>query len=1020
MQLKGLVSVFTVIFIAISLYQLSFTQLVNNFESKQKAKVTQQIKANNSGLDINSVNAQNLINERLRVVLDSLGTTKIGMGKSYQKAKEEQLSLGLDLQGGMNVTLEVGLEDLIKGLAANGADPAINNAINKAAELRIKSQENFIDLFISQFKLQNPNAKLANYFTKTGNSEINYNSADEKVIEYIKREANGAVKNTYNVLLKRIDKFGVAQPTINLDENKDIITVELAGVQNPEKVRNLLQNTARLEFWETWSNYEVLDGFVKGNKALKGFLSGETKDSTGATTKADTIGAKSLKDLVGGNTDSKDTSLEARQKRNLIENPLVSLFAQVFNPEVNPKTQKYYENSRIALVFAKDTAKLNEYLALPLVKTAFPANCKFIYGITEPKLREQDKTLLYMYAIKTVPGSDKPRLTGETVNKTRADFDPTTGEPAVYMEMNQEGANVWRQMTGQNIGRQLAVVLDDIVYSAPNSQGEIPNGSTQISGSFTTEETNDLANILSSGKLDAPARIVQEQIVGPTLGKENIASGKMSFLIAFAVIFLLMLVYYNTSGVVANIALIFNLLFTIGVLSALHATLTMAGIAGLVLTIGMAVDTNVIIFERIKEELSSGKSHEDAVNIGYRRSLPPVLDGHFTVFLTAAMLFIFGLGPVKGFATTQMLGIVLSLFCGILLSRLITYLFMRKGKHLEYFTGISKSVFRKFHFKFIEMRKYAYVISIIVLILGVASFFNGFEKGVEFKGGRNYTVQLGKEVSTNNIREGLKKVFNNYPQVKTAGASNSYMIVTDYMKDYAGRDAEQKVQEKLYEGLKSIGAVSTDFQTFQAKGIISSNSVQPTISDDLQKGAIRATIISIAIIFLYILIRFRKWQYSLGTVIALLHDVLVMLAVFSFLHKVVPFSLEIDQHFIAALLTVIGFSMNDTVIVFDRIREYFAKRPGASKTSVINDAINDTLSRTIMTSLTVFLTILILFLFGGDATKGFAFAMLIGVITGTYSSIFVAAPVLVDLDKSETLSQEVDRDKKIEALKEMA
>jgi SecD/SecF fusion protein len=1001
---------------------LSFTQAVNNFESKQKSKVEKEIKAVNPQLDLKSVKGQNTVAERLRIVLDSLSGQKIYLGNTYQKAKDQQLNLGLDLQGGMNVTLEVGTEDLVKNLAINPADPTITMAIADAVKLKESSQDNFINLFVQAFKAKNANARLSNYFARSGNNRITLTSSDDEVVNYIREEAKSAVNNTYQVLQKRIDKFGVAQPTINLDENKDIITVELAGVQNPEKVRQYLQSTARLEFWETYSNYEVIDGFNIADKALKGFLSGEKPSTDTSKSTADTSKKTTLSDLAGANSTStsKDTTQAGKIAEFKKDNPLVSLFAQPINPEVNPKTNKYYENSSIAIIYAKDTQAFSNYMRLPLVKANFPSNCKFIYGRPDLKMREADKNLLIIHAIKTIPGTDKPRLTGEHVTQTRNDFDPITGEPAVYMEMDQTGANEWRKLTGQNVGRQLAVVLDDIVYSAPNSNGEIPNGSTQISGSFTTEETKDLANILKSGKLDAPARIVQEQIVGPTLGKENIAAGKYSFLIAFAVIFVLMLIYYNTAGMVANIALILNLLFTVGFLSSIHATLTMAGIAGLVLTIGMAVDTNVIIFERIKEELSLGKNHLDAVNEGYRRSLPPVLDGHFTVFLTAAMLFIFGLGPVKGFATTQMLGIVLSLFCGILVSRLITYLFMRKGKHLEYFTGLSKSVFKKFNFKFIEARKIAYVISVIVLLLGVASFFNGFEQGVEFKGGRNYTVTLNKEYQTNQIREALKNSFGSYPQVKTAGGENSYMITTDYLKSNTSKDVENAVQVKLYEGLKQMGATDMDEATFRAKGITSAITVQPTISDDLKKGAVRATIISILVIFVYILLRFRKWQYSLGTVIALLHDVFVMLAVFSFLRKVVPFSLEIDQHFIAALLTVIGFSMNDTVIVFDRIREYFAKRPGADKKQVINEAINDTLSRTIMTSLTVFLTILILFLFGGDATKGFSFAMLIGVITGTYSSIFVAAPFLVDLDKGETLGQEVDREKKIAELKELA
>jgi SecD/SecF fusion protein len=1009
MQLKGLVAAVAIVITGISLYQLSFTQFINSFEAKKRKLAAKQVSAAQPQLDTKSVAYETAVTERLRVILDSVSTEKVGFGKTYQKAKEQQLSLGLDLQGGMNVTLEVGLEDFIRNMAAIKGNTAVEDAIKAALTAKASSQENLITLFLNAFKKNNANTKLASVFVKSSTTAITLNSSDAQVEQYLRDEAKKAVKNTFLVLNKRIDKFGVAQPNINLDENKDIITVELAGVQNPEKVRNMLQASARLEFWETYSNHEIFDALDKANKAYKGYLAGDKTDSN-----------KVVKDTLGNkpaNTKDSNANKQAEADKFFEENPLYKIF-QPSQAQQDPKTGGYINSSIVGYIAAKDTAKFTQVMNLDIVKANLPKNLKLMFGMADRSIRDKDKSILVIHSIKMRPGREDAPLTGESVENTRADYG-ANGQPAVYMNMNSDGTNIWSDMTGNNIGRNLAVALDGIVYSAPTSNGKIPNGSTEISGSFTPEETQDLANILKSGKLEAPARIVQEQIVGPSLGKENIASGKMSFLIAFLAIFALMLVYYNTSGMVANIALVFNLLFTIGVLSALGATLTMAGIAGLVLTIGMAVDTNVIIFERIKEELMSGKNHKDAINEGYRRSLNPVFDGHLTVLLTAVMLYIFGLGPVRGFATTQILGILLSLFCGILLSRLITVLFMSKGKHLEYFTGISKSVFRKFHFKFIEWRKFAYVISAIVLLLGVGSFFNGFDQGIEFKGGRSYTVKLNKEYKTEDIKTALKAQFGSVPAVKTA-PNNSMIIVTDYLREYTGKDAEGKVQQKLFDGLKALGATSDDIETFKVKGITQSNAVQPTISDDLKSGAMWAIGASIVIIFIYILLRFRKWQYSAGTVIALLHDVFVMLAVFSFLRHVVHFPLEIDQHFIAALLTVIGFSMNDTVIVFDRIREYFAKRPGVAKATIINEAINDTLSRTIMTSLTVFLTILILFIFGGEATKGFAFAMLIGVITGTYSSIFVAAPVLVDLDKTDTLSQEVDKDKRIADLKEQA
>lgn len=575
------------------------------------------------------------------------------------------------------------------------------------------------------------------------------------------------------------------------------------------------------------------------------------------------------------------------------------------------------------------------------------------------------------------------------------------------MSMDKEGARIWAKMTARNVGKPIAIVLDDIVQTAPNVISEIPNGESRITGNYSIPEAQDLANLLTVGKLQAPAKIVQDQVVGATLGKETIKGGSMAFIISFLIIFGLMLIYYNTSGWVANIALIFNLFFTVGILAALGATLTAPGIAALVLTVGLAVDTNVIIFERIKEELTKGKNYQTAVSEGYRRSLPPVLDAHVTTLLTAMILLYFGLGPVKGFATTQILGICLSLFCGILLSRLVTEMFTNKQKHLEYFTGISKRVFKHAAFKFIEYRKVGYTIFAIVCVLGIASLFHGFDQGVEFKGGRSYTVKFAKPVTNTELIAALKPAFGENPIVKSIGTNNQMNITTSYLIDKQGEKVDEQVQAKLFEGLQKYLPAGTDLNTFmKSKDFIqSSQTVLPTISDDLKAGAKWATFMSILIICFYIFIRFRDWRYSLGTIVALLHDVFVTLTVFSFGRHLNLFPMELDQHFIAAVLTVIGFSMNDTVIVFDRIREYSASMKGATKTEIINKAINDTLSRTIMTSLTVFITILVLFIFGGEVTRGFAFAMLIGVITGTYSSIFVAAPILVDFAKDKDLGK---------------
>ena len=625
-----------------------------------------------------------------------------------------------------------------------------------------------------------------------------------------------------------------------------------------------------------------------------------------------------------------------------------------------------------------------------------------MYGKAEsndPKFKD----ILTLYGVKTLDNG-QAELEGDHVSNAAQDFDER-GRIAIRMNMDKIGTTIWAKMTTRNVGKPIAIVLDNFVYSAPNVNDPITTGNSQISGNYSLKEAKDLAEILESGKLPAPAKIVQFQQVGPTLGKESVKGGGLAFLVSFIVIFALMLLYFNTAGWVANIALILNLLFTIGVLSALGFTLTAPGIAGLVLTIGMAVDTNVIIFERIKEELSKGKNYATAVNDGYRRSLSPVLDAHVTTLLTAIILAYFGLGPVLGFATTQIIGILLSLFCGILVSRLITDIYTNKNRHFEYFTDISRKIFKHAAFKFIEYRKYAYGLSGIILILGVASFFNGFDEGVEFSGGRSYTIKFDKPVNTDEIRDELKVVFGEAPIVKTVDTKNQVNITTSYKIKETGTNIDTEVEGLLFKGVSKQLPAGTSFNTFETVYKQRSQTVLPTISDDLKAGAQKATIFAILVICLYIFIRFRDWRYSLGTIVALLHDVFVTLIVFSFLRKVVPFPLEIDLHFIAAVLTVIGFSMNDTVIVYDRIREDAKLMKGGDNASIINRAINETLSRTIMTSLTVFLTILILFIFGGEVTRGFAFAMLIGVITGTYSSIFVAAPILVDFGKGKSLSK---------------
>ena len=1016
MQLKGLVRFFAIALTLICLYQLSFTWFVNSHESAMEKKATewlkrfptaeQQYPGNKELQAAYTDSLEDLKKTRLLRLLDSTKDTKLAFGlTTYRSAKEKELMLGLDLQGGMSVTMEVGLDGLIKSLSNYTKDANFNKALDAAVARKANSGADLITLFLEEYSKVSPEGKLAPFFTTKSASAVKIEDSNAKVENYLRKQAEAAFNNTFRILRTRIDRFGVSSNNINPDPAKGRINIELAGVNDKDRVRNYLQSTANLQFFEvyTWENKDVQSGIVAADKAVQDYLTGAdkvatvvdtTKASSAVQPKGDTSKTATISSLASKATPAKTDSAAIKAT----ENPILRLM-QITQPYQAENGRPVYP-AALGYIQSKDTGTLNDYLAMESVKSKFPSNLVFMYGkaeLDDPKAKD----ILTLYAVKTLDNG-QAELEGDRIAGASQDYDER-GRIAIKMNMDKVGSNIWAKMTTRNVGKPIAIVLDNFVYSAPNVNDPITTGNSQISGNYTIKEAQDLSEILESGKLPAPAKIVQSQTVGPTLGSESIKGGAMSFGIAFLVIFALMLLYFNTGGWVANIALILNLLFTIGVLSALGFTLTAPGIAGLVLTIGMAVDTNVIIFERIKEELTKGKNYSAAVNEGYKRSLAPVLDGHITTLLTAIILAYFGLGPVLGFATTQIIGILLSLFCGILVSRLISDWYTNKNRHFEYFTGISKKIFNHANFKFIEYRKYAYMLSAVIFVMGIASFFHGFDEGVEFAGGRSYTVKFDKAVDPEMIRQDLKTVFGEAPIIKTVDVKNQVNITTSYKIKETGNNIDAEVERKLYEGLTKYLPTGTSFDTFENTYKQGSQTVLPTISDDLKAGATKATLFAVLVICLYIFIRFRDWRYSLGSIVALMHDVFVTLIVFSFLKDFVPFPLEIDQHFIAAILTVIGFSMNDTVIVYDRIREDSAMMKGTPNAAIINRAINETLSRTIMTSVTVFLTILILFIFGGEVTRGFAFAMLIGVATGTYSSIFVAAPFLVDFGKGRAL-----------------
>lgn len=1036
MQLKGLVKFFTIALILYSLWRLSFTFMAISADKKINAVVDRQVAA--ASANLNDIQKDSLFDAVYSNITDSMQNQEIfnllGLKFKYADVKAKELQLGLDLQGGMSVTLEVGVDSLIRSMSNNPKDGALMAALAAANDQRNASSEDYVTIFGKAYEKLNPGGNLAALFTKPSQKQLTLNSSNAEVLSVIRTEARDAINRTHKILSTRIDKFGVASPAINLDEAKGVITVELAGVKNPESVRKYLQSTARLQFWEVYTITEIIQGLAKANEASTTyFKSLKGEDTTTVAQKAaDTakVAAAEPKDTAGTENTLENTlegslsqlentapdagSLEDKKRDE-------SLFTYLM-PAVDQNGQPMQGTPIIGILEKRYAKKVLDLLNnVPAIKRNFRNDVRFLIGENPNRAKNAPVEYVGLYAIKT-GNKDAAKLEGDHVSDARFDFEQQSGTPMISLEMDEEGADKWAKLTRENIGRPIAIVLDDYVHTAPTVNTVIADGRSQITGSFTPKEGTDLANILKTGKLPAPAKIVQEQLVGPTLGQESIDGSVKAFSISFLVIFLLMLIYYNTAGIIANIALTLNVLFTFAIFAELGGTLTMAGIAGIILGIGMAVDANVIIFERIKEELALGKTHAESVKLGYQHSYAPVIDGHVTSLITAFILLYFGLGPIKGFATTQIIALTLSLFTGIIVSRLITDIYLNKGRHFKYFTKFSQGIFQKANFQFIKARKIGYIISAVLILAGIAAFFNGFHYGVEFSGGRMYTVQLDSKHATQDIRHDLQPYFGNHPVVKTLGSNNQYSITTDYLIAEPDLKVGEEVMTKLYTGLKEKGYIpqGTDLNTFKTQTIHGIQSVSPLISKDLVKGAKLATIVSVLAICIYIFIRFRKFQYSVGTVISLAHDALVTVAIFSFFKDIVPFSLEIDQHFIAALLTIIGFSMNDTVIVYDRTREFFRKEPNGNKADIVNRAINSTLTRTIMTSLTLFLVAVILFIFGGEVIRGFAFAMSIGVLVATYSSIFIAAPLLIDLDKRNTLSVEEDKDARIKKVKEQA
>lgn len=1001
MQSKGAIKLFAIILALVCLYQLSFTLVTRGVEADAREY------ANNDPI-------------KEKEYLDSIGPKgvyNIGVKDyTYRECKEREINLGLDLKGGMNVTMEVSVVDLVRSMAGqNVEDPTFKKAVERALELQRSSNKDFVTLFGQAFSEVDPNASLAAVFANIENQDkIKFNSTNEQVLKVLKEESDAAISRSFNILRTRIDKFGVSQPNIQ-QLGSGRILVELPGVKEPDRVRKLLQGTAKLEFWETYTFGEVAPGLVAVNTMLakeskKDSLAGNltsTLDSTAtpdssltAATPAEDTSKVSLVDKMGkDSTAAKDTAGGKTFEEFARENPL---FAVLFPSDGQVRTQeeKNLVDKQCVIGYAliKDTAKVNRILEREDVKAALPKNLRLMWTV---KPRSAETQSLELIGIKSSGRDGKAPLDGAAISDARQDFGQFNSKPEISMRMNPDGAKVWKRLTGENVGKSIAIVLDDYVYSFPNVQGEIAGGSSSITGDFEINEAKDLANILKAGKLPAPARIVEEAVVGPSLGAEAINNGLMSFLVALSIVFIFMAVYYSKAGIIADITLICNMFFIMGVLASLGAVLTLPGIAGIVLIIALSVDANILIFERVREELRLGKGIRLAISDGYKHAFSSIIDSNVTTLLLGIILYSFGSGPVQGFATTLIIGILCSLFSAIFISRLMFEYLLDKNKEIPFWTNATKDPYKGINLPFVENRKKYYIISALVIVAGIVSIgMKGFNFGVDFDGGRTFVVQFDKNTSTQEIRESLAKPFGEAPDVKTFGTDNRYKITTDYLIEENTAEAQAAVTKALYEGLKGQFA-GIDQAKFEAVKIINSQKVGPTVADDIKSSALLSIFFGCVLMFLYILVRFKKWQYGLGATVALLHDVLLILSIFSIFNGILPFTLEINQDFIAALLTVMGYSMTDTVVVFDRIREYLGIHPNSDKKLVINNALNSTLSRTMNTSLATFFVLLAIFIFGGDVIRGFIFALLIGILVGTYSSLCIASPIVIDFDKKE-------------------
>ena len=958
MQNKGLIKFFAILFALVCIYQLSFTFVANSIEKDAKAYANGDF-------------------SKEITYLDSIGQQEVFLGKTYNEVRDNQLNKGLDLEGGINVILQISVKDILKGLANESNNPAFNKALADA-KANQQGNQDYFDAFMVEANKANIKLADADIFGNRNLDEvIKFNMTNAQVEPIIKQKVLESVESAFEVLRKRIDQFGVTQPNIQMLGNSGRILVELPGAKDVDRIKKLLQGTAKLEFWETYKVEEIGNFLMAANEALK-----KTEVATTEEVKEEV--ATGIDSLLTDKADS--TKVEV--------NPL-------FESMVAPGQQGA---PYIGMFLTKDTAKVGGYLRRKDIRSLLPAqlsNVKFCWG----KINDKAPEVVELYALKGTRDSKAP-ISGGVIVDARDTFDQM-GKPAVSMQMNGAGAREWEKLTGtvSQQGNAIAIVLDNVVYSAPGvSRGAISGGQSEISGSFTINETKDLANVLRAGKLPAAAEIIQSDVVGPSLGAEAVNSGMISFIIGFSLVLLWMVVYYGKAGFYANLALLVNILFIFGALASFGAVLTLPGIAGIVLTIGMAVDANVIIYERAKEELDSGKTVEEAVNYSYtwKGAMSSIVDANITTALTAIILLVFGTGPIKGFATTLLIGILTSLFTAIFITRIFLDWSLSRNENITFSTSITKNWFKNLNFDFLAKRKMAYAISGVLIVLSLISLFTlKLNQGVDFVGGRTYQVRFDKAVSAPEVTADLVAVFGS-AEAKVFGNDNQLKITTKYKVDEEGEGIDKEVNEKLYEGLKKYLPADLSYEKFVTSyegkqyGVMQASKVSGTISKDIKTNSIWAVLGSLLVVFAYLMISFRKWQFGLGAVAAVAHDVIIVLGIFSVGHSILPFNMEIDQAFIAAILTVIGYSLNDTVIVFDRVREYLDYNSSPDFKGLVNKALNSTLSRTINTSATTLVVLIAIFMFGGETIRGFVFAILVGILVGTYSSLFVATPVMTD------------------------